>query len=76
MSKILQISSLNDAYQNISEAKEKILNGSPLYEKDIERIAELAAKIALKKLAVSTDTSKAVLDIKELDKAIKGLGGE
>lgn len=63
-------------YQRLQEAHAKALNGNPLYEKDIERIAELAAKIALKKLAVSTDTSKAVLDIKELDKAIKELGGK
>ena len=60
----------------MQEAHQRIINGSPLYEKDIDRIVNLAVEKVLKKLSVSVDTTKAVMDIKELNQAIQNLGGK
>ena len=63
-------------YKKLQEAHQRIINGSPLYEKDIDRIVNLAVEKVLKKLSVSVDTTKAVMDIKELNQAIQNLGGK
>lgn len=63
-------------YPKLQEAHQRIINGNPLYEKDIDRIVNLAVEKVLKKLSVSVDTTKAVMDIKELNQAIQNLGGK
>ena len=63
-------------YKKLQEAHQRIINGNPLYEKDIDRIVNLAVEKVLKKLSVSVQTTKAVMDIKELNKAIQNLGGK
>ena len=63
-------------YQKLQEAHQRIINGSPLYEKDIDRIVNLAVDKVLNRLSVSIDTTKAVMDIKELNQAIQNLGGK
>ena len=61
-------------YKKLQEAHQRIINGNPLYEKDIDRIVNLAVEKVLKKLSVSVETTKAVMDIKELNQAIQNLG--
>ena len=63
-------------YKKLQEAHQRIINGNPLYEKDIDRIVNLAVEKVLKKLSVSVETTKAVMDIKELNQAIQNLGGK
>ena len=63
-------------YKKLQEAHQRIINGNPLYEKDIDRIVNLAVEKVLKRLSVSIDTTKAVMDIKELNQAIQNLGGK
>lgn len=61
-----------DYRQILQKKRSELLNGRPLYEKDIDMIVEKV----LQRLSVSMDLTKVIQESKELRRIIDNLGGK